>query len=63
MAVLDLFGEIPVTWPEAIAWVRATVGLEPESWRWRYYFDYWHVVEKIQAAKAAGTFDAIISLM
>lgn len=51
---VDLFGEIPVTWPEVEAWVLATVGLSPQSPRFRYYVTWWNVPEKIRAAKREG---------
>lgn len=46
----DLFGEIPVTWPEVWAWV-AAIGFDPHSWRGRYYAQHWNVAEKIRAEK------------
>ena len=61
MAVFDLFGEIPVTWPEVYAWVWVIAGIAPDSWRWSYYFNYWRVLEKVRAAKAAGVFEGTIS--
>jgi hypothetical protein len=47
----DLFGEIPVTWPEVWAWVEKATGLKPDSWRARYYVTNWNVVDKIRQAK------------
>jgi len=58
--MLDLFGEIPVTWPEVWAWLEAVPRISRHSWRARYYLDYWRGPDKIRAAKIAGTFDAII---
>jgi hypothetical protein len=55
----DLFGQIPVTWPEVDAWCTAVAGLAPASWRRPYYIQHWDVVGKIQRAKLAGTFDQI----
>jgi len=61
-SALDLFGEIPVTWPEVWSWVEAVAGLERTSWRARYYVEHWNVPAKIRAAKAAGTFDRIVEV-
>lgn len=51
----DLFGEIPVTWPEVESWVRAAIGMPPEHWRFAWYVKNWNVPDKIRAAKLAGT--------
>jgi hypothetical protein len=59
--MLDLFGEIPVTWPEVDAWCLAVAGLPPDSWRRTYYLVYWNVIDKIKAAKRAGIYDKIIA--
>lgn len=56
----DLFGEIPVYWPEIDAWCLAVAGLPPESPRRAYYIERWDVPAKIRAAKAAGTFEATL---
>jgi anaerobic glycerol-3-phosphate dehydrogenase len=58
--VVDLFGEIPVTWPEVWDWLEAVAGIERTSWRAPYYIEHWNVPAKIRAAKAAGTYYAII---
>lgn len=58
---LDLFGEVPVTWPEVELWCRAVAGIDPDSWRFAYYVRGWNVVRKIQMAKMEGQFEAIIS--
>ncbi len=59
----DLFGEIPVTVPDCIAWVEAVApriaGLRADRLA-RYIIDY-AVPEKIARAKAAGTFEAIVA--
>ena len=60
VAPYDLFGQIPVTWPEIDAWCIAVAGLGPESWRRKYYVEYWNVVGKIQQAKLAGTLERIL---
>lgn len=57
----DLFGEIPVTEPEIIAWVNAVAprwNSPPRSFH--NYVRGWSVVDKIKAAKLRGTFDDII---
>lgn len=56
----DLFGEIPVTWPEVLAWCECVAGIPADSWRLEYYVRGWNVIEKIRAAKAAGTLEAIL---
>ena len=55
----DLFGEIPVTWPEVAAWTIAVAGIAPDSWRFPHYVRGWNVPEKVRAAKLAGTFDQV----
>ena len=57
----DLFGEIPVTVEELIAWCEAVPRISASSWRFAWYVRAWDVAEKIRQAKAAGTFDAIVS--
>lgn len=57
----DLFGEIPVTWPEVWDWLENVAGIARESWRARYYLENWDVPAKIRAAKAAGTFEAALA--
>lgn len=57
----DLFGEVPVTWPDVELWVFALVGLTRESPRWQYYVKYWNVADKIRSAKFTGSFDAAIA--
>ena len=50
----DLFGQVAVTWPEVVDWVREVAGIEPDSPRWWAYVRAWSVPEKIAAAKLAG---------
>ena len=57
----DLFGEIPVTLDELLAWMLAVPGIPPSSPRFAYYIRGYNVIEKIQAAKACGTFEDTIS--
>lgn len=56
----DLFGEVPVTEDDIIAWVAAMAPrwLSPER-SFRSYVRNWNIPDKIRAAKLAGTFDAI----
>lgn len=49
--MLDLFGEIPVTWPEIWDWVESVAKIPRTSWRARYYAEHWNVPEKIRAEK------------
>lgn len=51
--VLDLFGEIPITWPEVAAWTLAVAGIAADSWRWGYYVRGWNVPEKIRQARSS----------
>lgn len=57
--VLDLFGEVPVTTHDVDAWLLAVPRIDPKSRQAAHYITGWSVVEKIKAAKLAGTFDAI----
>ncbi len=57
----DLFGQVPVTWPDVVAWCVAVAGLRADSPRLGYYARFWNVPDKVRAAKIAGTFDADIS--
>jgi hypothetical protein len=52
----DLFGEIPVTWPEVWLWVETVPHIPRESWRAAYYLKCWNVPDKIRAAKLNGTY-------
>lgn len=60
-AARDLFGEIPVSLDELLVWMLAVPGLAPTSPRFARYVCGWNVIDKIRAAKEAGTFDAIVS--
>lgn len=57
----DLFGEIPVTLDELLAWMLAVPGIAPSSPRFWYYVRYYNVIGKIRAAKAAGELEAILA--
>lgn len=56
----DLFGVVPVTIDEVRAWLAAVPKIDPDGPRAADYVRTWRVVEKIQAAKIAGTFEATI---
>jgi len=57
----DLFGEIPVTLEELLAWMLAVPGIAPTSARFGPYVRGYDVVEKIRAAKRSGTLEAILA--
>jgi len=50
----DLFGEVPVTWPEVWDWIEQVAGIPRDSWRARWYCRCWDVPDKIRAAKRRG---------
>lgn len=56
----DLFGEIPVTLDDVLAWMLAVPGIPPSSSRFGAYVRGYQVIDKIRQAKAEGTFDAIL---
>ena len=56
----DLFGEIPVTLGELLAWMLAVPGIPPSSSRFGHYVRGYQVIEKIRAAKRVGTFHQVI---
>ena len=57
---LDLFRQVPLTWPEVDDWLEAVPKISRTSWRARYYIRYWNVHEKVVNAKLQGTFEPII---
>lgn len=57
----DLFGEVPVTLDDVLAWMLAVPEIPPTSPRFGPYVRTYRVLEKIQAAKLAGTFEAIVA--
>ena len=57
----DLFGEIPVTLDDVLAWMLAVPGIPPDSRRFGHYIRGYDVIGKIRAAKAAGTFEQLLS--
>lgn len=61
IGVLDLFGEVPVTWEEIYLWCEVVAEIPRDSWRLGYYIKAWDVAGKIRAAKLSGYFEAILS--
>lgn len=57
----DLFGVVPVSIDEVRAWLAAVPRIDPDGPRAAEYVRSYRVVEKIQAAKVAGTFDAAVN--
>lgn len=55
---LDLFGQVPVSIPEVRLWCLVVAHLPADSPRLAHYVLAWHVIDKIAAAKLAGTFEA-----
>lgn len=51
---VDLFGQVPVTWPEIYAWCREVAGLEPDNPRTLAYIRQWNVPAKVADAKRAA---------
>jgi hypothetical protein len=51
----DLFGEIPVSARDVESWLDHLPQLSASAWRRAAYARSYNVVEKIRAAKAAGT--------
>lgn len=60
-AVLDLFGEVPVSTLDIRAWLAAVPRIDPDSARAEHYVIGWDVVGKIKAAKLAGAFERIVA--
>ena len=58
--VRDLFGEVPVTWPEINAWLEAVPGIPRDSWRAAPYIRGYNVAGKVAATKLAGTYWDIV---
>lgn len=56
----DLFNEVPVTWEEVRAWVRAVPKLDPDTAFAEYYIKAWNVPDKIRRAKMNGTYDELV---
>lgn len=60
-ATRDLFGEIPVTWPEVRAWLLAVPGIDPDSYRAEAYIKGYDVPGKVAAAKLRGDFEQLVA--
>ncbi|MGQ0655618.1 MAG: hypothetical protein ACT4P4_25730 [Betaproteobacteria bacterium] len=56
----DLFGEIPVTLAELLAWMLRVPGIAPDSPRFSRYVRAYDVIGKIQRAKAAGELEELL---
>ncbi len=48
----DLFGEIPVTWPEVYEWMRQHVPRWAGTRREEWYIQNYNVIDKIQYEKS-----------
>lgn len=57
----DLFGEVPVTWPEVYAWLEAVPGIHRDSPRAAHYIKGYDVPGKVAQAKREGWFEAMIN--
>lgn len=58
---VDLFGEIPVTWPEVFLWCEVTTNgrFTVRQRNFMAYVNGWAVIDKIKAAKAShGSIEA-----
>ncbi len=60
-AQLDMFGQVPVSRPDVYAWLLAVPDIDPGSCRAASYAEGYGVLDKIIAAKLAGTFDEIVA--
>lgn len=60
-SLLDLFGEIPVTLDDVLAWMLAVPGIPPDSPRFARYVLTYDVPAKIRQAKASGDFERAIA--
>jgi hypothetical protein len=59
----DLFGEIPVSEGDVLAWMLAVPGIAPTSpSRFAWYVRAYNVAGKIRAAKEDGSFDETVSV-
>jgi hypothetical protein len=60
-AMLDLFGQVVVTYEDLELWVSAIApGFAGNDQRMAYYIRHWDVASKVRRAKLAGTFDSTI---
>jgi hypothetical protein len=59
--MLDLFGEVVVTYEDLEEWVSALApGFAGNDQRIAYYIRYWNVADKVRVAKQNGTFYLIL---
>jgi hypothetical protein len=59
--MLDLFGQVVVTYEDLELWVSALApGFAGNAYRRQYYIRHWNVAEKVTRAKIAGTFESTI---
>ncbi|MDR5883625.1 hypothetical protein [Caballeronia sp. LZ032] len=59
--MLDLFGEVVVTYDDLILWVEAVAPAYASSQRaFDHYVKAWAVADKVRRAKMYGTFDSTI---
>jgi len=59
--MLDLFGQVVVTYEDLDAWVSALApGFALNEHRRAHYIAQWNVADKVARAKLAGTFEATI---
>ncbi|MFM0206953.1 hypothetical protein PQQ96_06040 [Paraburkholderia sediminicola] len=59
--MLDLFGQVVVTYEDLELWVSALApGFAGSDQRMAYYILHWDVAGKVRRAKLAGTFESII---
>ena len=59
--MLDLFGEVVVTYEDLELWVSALApGFALNEQRAAYYIARWNVADKVRRAKLAGTFESTI---
>jgi len=54
----DLFGEIPVTWPEVYDWMERNVPRWAGSRREDWYIKNWNVIEKVRRDKSLAFMSA-----
>jgi len=59
--MLDLFGQVVVTYEDLELWVSALApGFAHNEHRRAHYIERWNVADKVARAKLAGTFDSTI---
>lgn len=58
-AVRDLFGQVPVTMDDVIAWCECVAGIPADSPRLELYVRTYDVPGKVARAKLAGTFEEL----